>query len=48
VRDWLLNDSGWDRTSPPPALPADVVERTRAKYVEAYERLTGHQFVSPG
>jgi phosphoribosylaminoimidazole-succinocarboxamide synthase len=44
VRDWLTSSaSGWDRTSeqPPPGLPADVVERTRAKYVEAYERLTG-------
>ena len=48
VRDWLLHDSGWDRTSSPPALPDDVVERTRAKYVEAYERLTGQRFVSPG
>jgi phosphoribosylaminoimidazole-succinocarboxamide synthase len=48
VRDWLLNDSGWDRTSPPPPLPDDVIERTRAKYVEAYERLTGRVFVSPG
>jgi phosphoribosylaminoimidazole-succinocarboxamide synthase len=44
VRDWLLNDSGWDRKSPPPALPGEVVERTRAKYVEAYERLTGRGF----
>jgi phosphoribosylaminoimidazole-succinocarboxamide synthase len=48
VRDWLLHDSGWDRTSPPPPLPADVVVRTRSKYVEAYERLTGRSFVSPG
>jgi phosphoribosylaminoimidazole-succinocarboxamide synthase len=40
VRDWLLA-SGWDRNSPPPALPDDVVERTRQKYVEAYTRLTG-------
>jgi phosphoribosylaminoimidazole-succinocarboxamide synthase len=46
VRDWLLHDSGWDRTSPPPSLPDDVVDRTRAKYVEAFERLTGQQFVS--
>jgi len=44
VRDWLLHDSGWDRTSPPPALPDEVVERTRSKYVEAYERLTGRRF----
>lgn len=48
VRDWLASPaSGWDRASdtPPPALPADVVERTRARYVEAYERLTGATFV---
>jgi phosphoribosylaminoimidazole-succinocarboxamide synthase len=44
VRDWLLDDSGWDRESPPPALPDDVVQRTRGKYVEAYERLTGTSF----
>jgi phosphoribosylaminoimidazole-succinocarboxamide synthase len=44
VRDWLTSPaSGWDRASdtPPPPLPDDVVERTRAKYIEAYERLTG-------
>ncbi|MEZ0447130.1 phosphoribosylaminoimidazolesuccinocarboxamide synthase [Cellulomonas sp. ICMP 17802] len=44
VRDWLTSDaSGWDRASdaPPPALPADVVERTRDRYLEAFERLTG-------
>ncbi|MCQ1999693.1 phosphoribosylaminoimidazolesuccinocarboxamide synthase [Arthrobacter zhaoxinii] len=48
VRDWLTSPaSGWDRHSGavPPALPADVVERTRERYVEAYERLTGEQFV---
>ena len=46
VRDWLTSPAaGWDRTAPPPALPADVVERTRARYVEAYERLTGRTFV---
>ena len=47
VRDWLTSPaSGWDRTShePPPALPDEVVEQTRAKYVEAYERLTGEKF----
>ena len=48
VRDWLLHESGWNRQSPPPPLPDDVVARTRGKYVEAYERLTGRQFVSPG
>ncbi|MCK9796114.1 phosphoribosylaminoimidazolesuccinocarboxamide synthase [Isoptericola sp. 4D.3] len=44
VRDWLTSPaSGWDRASdvPPPALPAEVVERTRDRYLEAYERLTG-------
>jgi phosphoribosylaminoimidazole-succinocarboxamide synthase len=44
VRDWLTSDaSGWDRAADttPPSLPADVVERTRARYLEAYERLTG-------
>jgi phosphoribosylaminoimidazole-succinocarboxamide synthase len=44
VRDWLTSPaSGWDRASeqPPPALLAEVVEQTRAKYIEAYERLTG-------
>jgi phosphoribosylaminoimidazole-succinocarboxamide synthase len=44
VRDWLTHDSGWDRDSPPPELPAEVVERTRAKYIEAYERITGEKF----
>jgi phosphoribosylaminoimidazole-succinocarboxamide synthase len=46
VRDWLTKESGWDRQSPPPALPADVVQKTRARYVEAYERLTGLQFAA--
>lgn len=40
VRDWL-GASGWDKNSPPPALPAEIVAKTRAKYVEAFERLTG-------
>jgi phosphoribosylaminoimidazole-succinocarboxamide synthase len=47
VRDWLTSPaSGWSRSSggAPPALPDDVVEQTRAKYVEAYERLTGETF----
>jgi phosphoribosylaminoimidazole-succinocarboxamide synthase len=47
VRDWLLSpESGWDRRSgeAPPPLPAAIVERTRARYIEAYERLTGHRF----
>jgi len=43
VRDWL-ETTGWDKNSPPPELPADVVARTREKYLEAYERLTGEGF----
>jgi phosphoribosylaminoimidazole-succinocarboxamide synthase len=45
VRDWLEN-SGWDKSSPPPELPADVVAGTRGRYVEAYEGLTGEKFRS--
>jgi len=47
VRNWLLSpESGWDRTAdvPPPPLPDEVVALTRARYVEAYERLTGERF----
>ena len=43
VRDWLLN-SGWDRNSTPPELPAEVVEKTTERYIEAYEILTGTRF----
>ena len=47
VRDWLVSPSaGWDRgfDAPPPPLPPEVVQATRARYVEAYERLTGLSF----
>jgi phosphoribosylaminoimidazole-succinocarboxamide synthase len=43
VRDWL-ETTAWDKSSPPPLLPEDIVEKTRAKYVDAYERLTGTSF----
>ncbi|MFO0913536.1 MAG: phosphoribosylaminoimidazolesuccinocarboxamide synthase [Pirellulales bacterium] len=43
VRNWLESTT-WDKNSPPPPLPPDVVEQTRAKYIEALERLTGHAF----
>jgi phosphoribosylaminoimidazole-succinocarboxamide synthase len=43
VRDWL-ETTAWDKNSPPPPLPDEVVARTRQKYVEAYERLTGRRF----
>ncbi|MBS0203250.1 MAG: phosphoribosylaminoimidazolesuccinocarboxamide synthase [Planctomycetes bacterium] len=43
VRDWLETTT-WDKNSLPPALPDEVIEQTRAKYVEAFERLTGEAF----
>ena len=42
VRDWLTA-SGWDKNSPPPELPAEVIANTRAKYIEAFERVTGEK-----
>ena len=45
VRDWL-ETTGWDKNSPPPALPSEVVAKTREKYIEAYERLTASKFPS--
>ena len=49
LRDWLVHDSGWDRSTdqPPPSLPADVVEATRERYLEAYRRLTGRELAVP-
>ena len=44
VRDWLTQ-SGWDKNSPPPELPADVVEKTRRKYIDAFEILTGKKLI---
>jgi phosphoribosylaminoimidazole-succinocarboxamide synthase len=43
VRDWA-SGTGWDKTPPAPAIPDDVVEGTRSRYVEAYERITGEPF----
>jgi phosphoribosylaminoimidazole-succinocarboxamide synthase len=43
VRDWA-DQTGWDHSPPAPELPPDVVEQTRAKYVEAYERITERPF----
>jgi phosphoribosylaminoimidazole-succinocarboxamide synthase len=43
VRDWL-ESTPWDKQSPPPALPEEVIDRTRAKYLEAYQILTGLQW----
>lgn len=46
VRDWLLTESGWDRSAdaPPPPLPVGIVAATRERYLKAYERLTGQPF----
>jgi phosphoribosylaminoimidazole-succinocarboxamide synthase len=43
VRDWLT-ETGWDKASNPPELPVDVVAKTREKYIDAYERITGKEF----
>src|SRR5215217_2800442 len=43
VRDWA-SATGWDKTPPAPAIPDDVVAQTRARYVQAYERLSGEPF----
>jgi phosphoribosylaminoimidazole-succinocarboxamide synthase len=43
VRDWLETQP-WDKTAPGPELPPDVIEGTRARYIEAYERITGASF----
>lgn len=45
VRDYLETTT-WDKNSPPPILPPEVVEKTRGKYVEAFERITGRRFES--
>lgn len=45
VRDWLTR-SGWDRESPPPSLPDDIVEQTRQRYLTAYERLVGRPLLA--
>ncbi len=44
VRDWAMS-TGWDRTPPGPALPDDIVDGTRARYTEAYERIVERPFV---
>ena len=44
LREWL-ETTGWDKNSPPPDLPEDVVIQTREKYADAFERLTGRRFV---
>jgi phosphoribosylaminoimidazole-succinocarboxamide synthase len=45
VRDWA-SSTGWDRNPPAPEIPEEVVQRTREKYIEAYERITGDPFSS--
>jgi phosphoribosylaminoimidazole-succinocarboxamide synthase len=43
VRDWL-ETTGWDKDSQPPSLPADIIAKTREKYVEAFEQISGKKF----
>ncbi len=43
VRDWLTS-TGWDKKSPPPELPDEIIEKTALRYEEAYERITGSKF----
>ncbi|MGW4501140.1 phosphoribosylaminoimidazolesuccinocarboxamide synthase [Micromonospora sp. NPDC004336] len=43
VRDWAV-ESGWDKQAPAPEVPAEVVEATRARYVDVYEKLTGNRW----
>lgn len=47
LRDWLVHDSGWDRSSdaPPPVLPAEIVAKTRERYLAAFRRLTGRELM---
>ncbi len=44
ARDWATS-TGWDKLPPAPEIPEDVVAKTREKYIEAYERITGNSFV---
>ena len=45
MRDWA-SSTGWDKAPPAPEIPADIVDQTRALYVEAYERITGEDFAA--
>ena len=47
VRDWL-DESGWDRQPPGPELPPQIIKQTSAKYLEAYDKLTGIKWESAG
>jgi len=47
VRNWL-EQTDWDKNSPPPSLPAEIIELTSNKYIEAYEKITGQTFVAEG
>jgi phosphoribosylaminoimidazole-succinocarboxamide synthase len=43
VRDWAAS-TGWDKTSPGPAVPDEIVTKTRARYIDVYERITGEHW----
>jgi phosphoribosylaminoimidazole-succinocarboxamide synthase len=44
LRDWSAQLTGWDRTAPGPEIPDEIVEATRNRYVEVYDRLTGDRW----
>lgn len=46
VRDWL-DETGWDHKPPAPELPESIIKRTSAKYIDAYEKLTGDAWLAP-
>jgi phosphoribosylaminoimidazole-succinocarboxamide synthase len=46
LREWAAAVPGWDKTYPGPEIPADVVATTRARYQEAYERITGNTWTA--
>ena len=43
LRDWLTS-TGWDKKSPPPELPDEIIDKTAARYEEAFQRITGQKF----
>jgi phosphoribosylaminoimidazole-succinocarboxamide synthase len=44
VRDYLLT-LDWDKSPPPPVLPEDIITKTKERYIEAYTKLTGNEFL---
>lgn len=46
IRDWAAAVPGWDKTPPGPEVPTEIISATRARYIEAYERITGNRWNS--